>query len=168
MGFFHTEIDIPLTLIGIAFFNQVRDKADDICHKLYYTRMTSRRLNTKSRHVFTEGSDVLIRDFLRCDTFFLGTVDNLIIHIRKVRNIGNLIATILKIATNGIEGYCRTGIPYVNVVVYSWPTDIHLDLAVLNWDKFSQITRHGVIDFNHSLTPFCVLFIVKSRFNPTL
>ena len=168
MGFFHTEIDIPLTLIGIAFFNQVFHKTDDIRHKLDYTRMTSRRLNTKSRHVFTKCSDILVRYFLRRDAFFFGTVDNLIIHIGKVGNIGNLIATVFEIATNGIEGYCRTSIPHVDIVVYSWPTDIHLNLTVLDWDKFSQITRHGVIDFNHSLTPFCFLFIVKSSFNPAL
>ncbi|ORO97240.1 hypothetical protein B7696_07085 [Streptococcus mitis] len=39
----------------------------------------------------------------------------------------------------------------MDIVVHGWPTNIHLDLAVLDWDKFSQITRHGVIDFNHKI-----------------
>ncbi|PLA60707.1 hypothetical protein CYK18_00375 [Streptococcus mitis] len=39
----------------------------------------------------------------------------------------------------------------MDIVVHSWPTDIHLHLTVLDWNKFSQITRHGVIDFNHKI-----------------
>ncbi|REK92340.1 hypothetical protein DXN33_09115 [Streptococcus sp. NM] len=39
----------------------------------------------------------------------------------------------------------------MNIVVHRWPTDIHLNLTVLNRYKFSQITRHGVIDFNHKI-----------------
>ncbi|ORO46130.1 hypothetical protein B7725_08745 [Streptococcus oralis subsp. tigurinus] len=39
----------------------------------------------------------------------------------------------------------------MDIVVDGWPTDIHLNLAVLNRDKFSQITRHGVVDFNHKI-----------------
>ncbi|CIW08010.1 Uncharacterised protein [Streptococcus pneumoniae] len=149
MGFFYTEIDIPLTLIGKAFLDQVFHKTDDVCHKLHYTRMASRRFHAQGRHILTKGSDVLIRNLLRRDAFFPGTVDNLIIHICKIGNIGNLIPTVLKIATNRIKSYRRTGVSHVDIVVHRWPTNIHLDLAVLNRDKFSQITRHGVIDFNH-------------------
>ncbi|NIB76265.1 hypothetical protein E3V16_08770 [Streptococcus pseudopneumoniae] len=39
----------------------------------------------------------------------------------------------------------------MDIVVHGWPTNIHLDLTVLNRDKFSQITRHGVVDFNHKI-----------------
>ncbi|ORP02294.1 hypothetical protein B7693_09305 [Streptococcus mitis] len=39
----------------------------------------------------------------------------------------------------------------MDIVIHGWPTNIHLDFAVLNRDKFSQITRHGVIDFNHKI-----------------
>ncbi|RJY15002.1 hypothetical protein D6867_00835 [Streptococcus pseudopneumoniae] len=39
----------------------------------------------------------------------------------------------------------------MDIVVDGWSTNIHLDFAVLDWDKFSQITRHGVVDFNHKI-----------------
>ncbi|EHD43237.1 hypothetical protein SPAR64_0556 [Streptococcus pneumoniae GA40410] len=39
----------------------------------------------------------------------------------------------------------------MNIVVHRWPTNIHLNLTILNRDKLSQITRHGVIDFNHKI-----------------
>ena len=151
MRFFHTEIDISLTLISIALFNQIFHKADDVRHKLHHTRMASRRFDAQGRHIFTKGSDVLIRNLLRRDTFFLGTVNNLIIHICKIGNIGNLVPTILKITTNGIKSYRRTGISHVDIVIHGWPADIHLNLTVLDRDKFSQITRHGVVNFNHKI-----------------
>ncbi len=36
--------------------------------------------------------------------------------------------------------------------------------SVLDWDKISQITRLRCHRHNHSLTPFCVLFIVANYF----
>ena len=151
MRFFHTEVNISLTLVSITFFNQVFHKTNDVRHKLYYTRMASRRFHAQSCHILTKGSNILVRNLLRRDAFFLGTVDNLIIHIRKIGNIIDLKTTVLKITTNGIKGYCRAGIPHVDIVINCWPTDIHLYLTVLNRYKFSQITRHGVINFNHAV-----------------
>ena len=136
---------------GKTFFNQVFHKADDISHKLHHTRMASRSFDTQGRHILTKGSNVLVSHFLRSDPFFLGTVYNFIIYICKIGNIGNLVPTVLKITTNGIKSHRRTGIPHVDIVVDRRPTDIHLNLAVLNRDKFSQITRHGVVNFNHAV-----------------
>ena len=105
MGFFHTEINIPLALVGIAFFDQISDKANDVVHKLDHTRVAGCRFDTESRHILTKSRNVLVCHFLRSNAFFFSTVDNLIIHICKVGNVVNLVATILKIATNRVKGY---------------------------------------------------------------
>ena len=147
MGFFHTEIDIALALIGIAFFDQVSDKTNDVIHKLDHTRVAGCRFHAKSRHILTKGRNILVCHFLRCDAFFFGTVNDLIIHIGKVGNVGNFVVTILKVATNRVKSYRRAGIPNVDIVVNRWPTNIHADLSFLDGDKFSQITRHGIINF---------------------
>ena len=68
--------------------------------------MVSRRFDAQGRHILTKGNDVLVRNLLRRDALLLGTVDNLIIYICKIGNIGNLIPTVLKIATNRIKSYC--------------------------------------------------------------
>ena len=105
MGFFHTEIDIALALVGIAFFDQVSDKPDDVIHKLDHTRVAGCRFHSKSRHILTEGRNILVCHFLWRNAFFFGTVDDLIIHICKVGNVGNFVATILKVATNRVKGH---------------------------------------------------------------
>ena len=136
---------------GKHWFFHLAASKDDVNHKLHHTRMASRRFDTQGRHILTKGSDVLVRNLLRRDAFFLGTVDNLIIHIRKIGNIGNLITTVFEITTNGIKSYRRTSIPHVDIVVHGWPTDIHLNLTVLNRDKFTQSAGHSVVNFNHEV-----------------
>ncbi len=80
----------------VAYISNFTDVDDKIINRAKEEGITPQEVADKYIAAFRE--DVT--------AFFPGTVDNLIIHIREVGNVGYFIATIFKIATNGIEGYC--------------------------------------------------------------
>ena len=151
---FHPEIDITSCLVGIPFIDQDLHKINDFIHVVDDARMLSSWFDTQFGHVLLEGCDKHIGQFLGGHASFICCLDNLVIYIRKVGNIGHIKASVFKITADGIKGHHTAGISDMDIVVNRRSTDIHPHLALFQRHKVTQTAGHGIVNFNHCFLSF--------------
>ena len=95
--------------------------------------------------------DVLLGYLRRCDAFLLGSVDDLVVNVGEVLYELDLVAPELEIPPERIENDKRSGISYVEEVIYGRAADIHPDLARLDRYEFFFSVGKSVVDL-HSLS----------------
>ena len=104
--------------------------------------------DTQSISILEVSFNIFLRQLFGVHIFFIGAVDDFVMHI------SNIITAISKIATDHVEGHDRTGIAQMDVIISRGTTDVHFDFAFFHRNKFLFGIMQGVINFNwHTLSP---------------
>ena len=101
--------------------------------------MSRCRFDPQRRRVFHERINKPLRQVQRSFTGFMSSIDNLVINIGEVRNIGYFISAIFKIPADGIKRDSTARVTDVDVIVNSRAADIHPD--------FSRVQRRECLFF---------------------
>ena len=140
-------IDVPVSRIGIAFFDQLADEGDDFRDVFHHAGIQRRLFDMQRCCIFIEGRDELFGDFLRGNAHFFCGADDLVVHVGEVRNEIHVIAAVFQIAADGIESYCAARVADMDVVVDGRAADVHAHLILLDRLEFFFFARQGIVDF---------------------
>ena len=150
--FFHRVVDIALDGIGQAVVHQGLHGTDNIGNMLGHAGIDLDTAYIQLVHDFKIGFDIAAADVAPLHAFFVGRLDNLIVHVRKILNMGHLIAFLLEEAMDDVPRHERSGVADVGMVIRGDTADIDADLAFLLRDEGLLFTAHCVIDFDF----FCI------------
>ena len=114
--------------------------------------MDGRRADSQSLGVGKVFVDVALCNLLCAHTFLVCLFDDFVIDVGEVLDKGDLIATELQIAAQGIKDTNRTCVADVDKVVDGRSTGIHLDLARLDWHKFFFFSCQRIKYFHGNLS----------------
>ena len=103
-------------------------------------------LQTEASHVDVEFMDVFFGNRFVIDPLLVGPVDDLVIDVRKVADIGHVISAVSEIAVDRVEDDGRPGMADVGEIVDRDPADIHPDLFLLEGNKFFFLAGQCVVD----------------------
>ena len=124
-----TEINCSVLLIRIVFRDQIRDHRDHAADLFRRAGMCGSGTHIHVFHVLLALFDITLGYFLSGDPFLDGFLDDLVVHVGKVRYIVDLIALMLQIAAQGIEHDHRTRVSDMNKIIYRRSADIDGNLA---------------------------------------
>ena len=112
------------------------DKGNDVGNVFGCPGVLSCRFNINRRRVRHKSLDELIRQLGHGNPLLMSGLDHFVIHVGKVRNVVDLVALKLKVATNGIKGDGTTRVANVNIVINGGTTDIHINNPRVEGLKF--------------------------------
>ncbi len=95
-------------------------------------------------------TDEALSQLLNRFTLFAGPLDNLVIDIRDITNIGNIETRCPQVAHHDIKDHQNTGMPEMTIVVDRHSTDIDTYLARLDRDERFLFLAQTVVDPQHS------------------
>ena len=84
------------------------------------------RPHVHARHILLALCDITLGDHIRVHALLYGLLDDLIIHVRKIRDKVHFIAFILKIPPHRVKYDHGTGIPDMDQVIHRRAA--HIDL----------------------------------------
>ena len=145
-GIIHIAI---IQRVGIALVNEPLHKSDDVIDVLTDLWMHRRRQHIQRLGVFEKGVDIERSKRDRIFPFFIGAIDDLVVHIGKVGHKSDIVAEITEITAHRVEHNDRTGVAEMNVVVGGWAADVHFHLTWLQRLKWHFFLRQGIV--NHDL-----------------
>ena len=82
------------------------------------------------------------------DPFLVGPVDDLVVDVREVADIGDLISAVSKIAIDHVEDDGGPGMADMAEVVDRDPADIHPHLILLEGNKILFLSCQRVVNAN--------------------
>jgi len=121
----HVEIDVALDLVGRALLDQRGYHGNNLVDVLRRARCHRRRLDAERLHIIEVFLDVLFRDRLLGRAFFRGACDDLVVDVGEVLDVEDVIAEVLEIAADHVEGHRGPAVPEVAAVVHGRPADVH-------------------------------------------
>ena len=83
-------------------------------------------------------------------TVLIGAIDDLVINIGNIADIGDLIAERFQITIDHIKHHHHSGVPQMTEVVNRHATDIHPDLSRLQRDKLLLLMGKIIVDLQHN------------------
>ena len=134
-------------------FHQIRNEGDDAIHRLRNSRRRIRKLCIQLLSQILICLDIAIRDHRFADIFLNCLIDDLVIHIRKVRDILHRISLCLKQTLQHIKDDHRPGIADMRIVVDSRSAYIHIHMSLMNRLEFLYLKILRVIKSDHCLLP---------------
>ena len=107
---------------------------------------TRRLFQPQPLHVLVEGLDIAVGNGAVIDPFLVGAVDDLVVDVGIVADVGDIVAGILQIAEDHVEDHVGPGMADMAVVVDRYPADIHAGLAGDQRNEGFFFTRKGIVD----------------------
>ena len=108
-----------------------------------------RTQHTQGIRILMHGGNKAVRQGADAFTVFLRPLDDLVVDIGDIANIGHLEPFRPQPAGHHVEHHHHPGVTKVTVVVNRHPAHIHPDLAGLNREKLLLFSRKGVVNFQH-------------------
>jgi len=129
-------IDVVARLVGHALGDQFGDEADHLGDVLGGLRFQVGSVDAESVHVDIELVDEAIGEFCGGGVLFGRPVDDLVVDVGEVADIGHPQAAIAEIADDHVEGEGGAGVSYMAVVVRGDAAHIELDMS-----RFERLER---------------------------
>ena len=124
----NAEIYIAVHHISVTFLDQRPDHIDNFLHVARYSRIEVHPANIQAIHHFEIRLDIPVGQFIPGNSRFRRSVDNLVIHIRKVLDMSHRQALPFKIAVNDIPDDKWAGIADMRMIIGRHAADVNLDL----------------------------------------
>ena len=112
-------------------------------------RLDCRRLDTQATHVAVIGIDVSGRHSLPGNFEFIGAIDDLVVHVRKVFHEGDRQTAVLEIPADHVEDQRAARVAEMAFVVDGHAADVHLDLAGLERLEGLLFPGQRIVDLQH-------------------
>ena len=164
----HPEVDVAVQFVGIAGLAQPLDHGDDLADLLAHARVDVRGQHVEIGQVLQVLLGVVIGQFHRIGAGFVGPADDLVVHIGKIGDVGDLVAAEREIAAHHVEDDGGHGMAHVRVGIDGRSAHVHADFALL--DRLKRLLPAGecVINFkSHDWYPSVVWPAVGQRGNLT-
>ena len=100
-----------------------------------------RDTDSQFTHVFVIGLNVFCRNHITRHTLFVGSLDDLVIHIREILHKGHVIATRFQVTTKYVEHQCAARMTDVTIVIDRHTTDVHPNF--IRFDQFEYFLPTG-------------------------
>ena len=154
------EVDVAVDFVGEAVVDDLLYHGDDIVHMFGDPRMNRSFLHAETAGVLKVGFDVFVGQIFGIHAFFVGAVDDLIVHIGEVLDISHIIAAVGKVAAHHIKGHDGTGVAQMDIVIGGGAADIHFDFSLFHGNKFFFFVSQCIIDSDRHffLSPFSIRF----------
>ena len=95
------------------------------------------------------GLNETLSQLMKRFTILIRTINNLVVNIRDVSDIGHVITHSLEIAIDHIKNHHHARMTQVTEVIHRHATDIQIHLARLKRLKSFFAAREVVVDFQH-------------------
>ena len=102
------------------------------------------RGNLETIHITGIGFNILLDNLCPGAVLLLSPIDNLIVNIRIIFNIGHPEPRKGKIPTEHIKNHGASGMPQVPVIIDGDPAHIHPDKVIFEGDKLFFLFREGI------------------------
>ena len=112
----------------MTFLDQRPDHIDNFLHVARNSRIEVHPANIQAIHHFEIRLDIPVGQFIPGNSRFRRSVDNLVIHIRKVLDMSHRQALPFKIAVNDIPDDKWAGIADMRMIIGRHAADVNLDL----------------------------------------
>ncbi len=141
----HGKVDIAGSGIGMAVVDQALDNGDDIVDMVGCLGFDGGTQHPQPVHVLVKGGNVAIRDGAVITAFLVGPVDDLVVDVGIVADIGHLIPAKTQVAVDHVKDDPGPGMADVAEVVDRHAADIHAHLAWYAGNKRFFFTGKGII-----------------------
>ena len=142
--------------VGMAGLQKLPDHVQHARDLLRSLRMHRGRADVHARHVLFALFDVALGDLGGIHALLGRSLDDLVVHIREVRDEVHLVTLILKIAANRVEEDHGPRVSDMDEVVYGGSADIHSDLSRLDRDKLFLVSGQCIENFHNVSFPLLV------------
>ena len=143
----NAEIYIAVHHISVTFLDQRPDHIDNFLHVARNSRIEVHPANIQAIHHFEIRLDIPVGQFIPGNSRFRRSVDNLVIHIRKVLDMSHRQALPFKIAVNDVPDDKRAGIADMRMIIGRHAADVNLDLSRFRRRKQFFFLGQRVIHF---------------------
>ena len=140
-----SEEDVAAGRIGVVLVHQGLDRIDDWRHLLGRHGIDVGPLDVEGVHATEKVVDVPVHQLLGGYAFFLGLLDNLVVHVGEVLNVAHRITQILQVSPQDVEGYIAKGVAHVGGRIGRDAADVHLDALSIGRNKLFNFPGQSVI-----------------------
>src|SRR5579883_2966937 len=107
------------------------------------------RQNRQRPHIAAILGSVVLGQGLGGDAAFIGAMNDLIIHVSDIADIGDLKVAIEKVPPDDIKSQRASRMADVRPVINRWAAEINANAARLQWNKVYFFTLKRVKESNH-------------------
>ncbi len=126
--FFHRKIDVFSGHIGHPSIQQGGNHLDHAFHMFGGPGLVVGLEDSEPPHILVKGIDIFTGDNIRILARLVRPLNDLVIHIRKITDIGHLESPAPEVTDQDVENDGRSGMPDVAKVIHRDPADIHGNL----------------------------------------
>ncbi len=123
------KVDITICCIGMAVLDQTLDNGNDVIDMFRCLGLQGRAQHPQPVHILIKGGNVAISNSAVVGPFLNGPVDDLVVDIGVIADVGHLIPGKLQVAVDHIKHDTGPGMADVAEVIDRNPADIHPHLA---------------------------------------
>ncbi len=138
-------IDIAAAGVGAAASDQTLHQGDDLADMLGRLRLDRRFQQAEGRHIFVKGADKLFGEEGAVDAAFVGAIDDFVVDVGVVADIGDVISGKLQIAVDDVKDDVGAGMTDMAVVINSNAADVHADVSRPQRHKLFFAATQGII-----------------------
>ena len=135
------EQHMPLSHIGMAFFDQQRDHGNHLVNEGGGTRLMVRRQRPQCGYIAVKAGDRIVTQLPDINIAFSGTGDDLVINIGDVAHIGHLRIVMTQQTHQHVKYDNRPRIADMNAVIDRWPAGIDAHILCIQRDKRLFLAR---------------------------
>jgi len=130
----------------VPLVDQGLDDGDDAADVVGGLGFHGRFGQPQAVHILVKGLDVAIGDRAVIDPLLVGAIDDLVVDVGVVADVGHVVAGIFQVAVDNVKDHVGAGMADVAVVIDGDAADVHAGLAGDQGDKDFFFTREGVVD----------------------
>ena len=98
-------------------------------------------------HILLVLPDVALGNLLAGNPFLVGPVDDLVVHVRVIADVGHFIAPEAEKAVDDVKDHRRPGMADMAAVIDRDPADIHPHFSLSQRGEFFFLLGQGIVDF---------------------
>ncbi len=149
------EVDVAVHGVGVATLDESLDEGDDLRDVLGDQRVDRGRLDVQLPGVLVVQGDVPLRHLPEVHPLLAGAVDDLVVHVGEVLDVGHLVAQVLQVAADHVARHEGEHVPHVGLVLDGHAADVHAHLAGAQGLELAEGAGHAVVDAEgHDRSPW--------------
>ena len=133
--------------ISVPFLDKPGNQADNILDMLSRLGVHSRRADIQALGVFEIFLDKMFAQLLDGNPLLVGSLDHLVVNVRKILDERDLIAPIFQIPAQCVKNNKRTGVSDMKIVVYRGAAGIDPRFPGMHGNELFLFSGHGIKNF---------------------
>ena len=139
-------IDVALGGVSVPLGDQCFDNTDDPADMVGGLRLHRRPGQAKAIHILIKSLNIPVGDRTVISPLLIGAIDNFVIDVGIVADVGNIVAGIFQVAKDDIERHAGAGMADMAIIINGYPADVHPDRAGGQRNKKLFFTGEGVVN----------------------